>query len=126
MFAVDGNDSLKQIARIGSQDVGDQRCFSDSDYYIPTEEVNEWAREMRSMHLEEVNSNDDEGNSNDVVDQGEDQGINSGPCANNWKAVQLDSKKQMWGVFEETGLFASACHHGFILWIADMVWSGER
>ncbi|KZT01719.1 uncharacterized protein LAESUDRAFT_663270 [Laetiporus sulphureus 93-53] len=31
----------------------------------------------------------------------------------------------MWGIFEETGIFASACHHGFILWICDMMRSGE-
>lgn len=31
----------------------------------------------------------------------------------------------MWGVFDETGIFASACPHGFVLWLVDMVQSGE-
>ncbi|KAL6307295.1 hypothetical protein BKA93DRAFT_815979 [Sparassis latifolia] len=31
----------------------------------------------------------------------------------------------MWGIFDETGISASACHHGMILWLADMVCSGE-
>ena len=35
-------------------------------------------------------------------------------------------KKKMWGVFNETGVFASACPHSFILWLADMVQSGEQ
>jgi len=125
MFAVDGNDSLKRIARIGSRDVGDRRCFSDSDYYIPTEEVDEWAREARSTRSMDVSSDDGKGD-DDAVEQGGKSDVDSGPCANNWKAAQSDSKKQMWGVFAETGLFASACRHGFILWIADMIRSGEQ
>ena len=28
-------------------------------------------------------------------------------------------------IFEETGIYASACRHGFMLWICDMVRSGE-
>jgi len=126
MFAVDGNDSLKRIARIGSRDIGDLRCFSDSDYYIPTEEVDEWARETRSTCSAEVGSDNEGGDIDGASEDGGDRDINPGPCANNWKAAQSDSKKQMWGVFAETGLFASACRHGFILWIADMVRSGEQ
>jgi hypothetical protein len=34
-------------------------------------------------------------------------------------------KKKMWGVFDETGVFASACPHGFVLWLVDMIQSGE-
>ena len=126
MFAVDGNDSLKRIARIGSRDVGDLWCFTDSDYYIPAEEVDEWARETRSTLSAKASGDDDGGDDDDVVEQGDDEGIGPSPCANNWKAAQSDSKKQTWGIFAETGLFASACCHGLILWIADMVWSGEQ
>ena len=129
MFAVDGNDSLKRIARIGSRDVGDTRCFSNSDYYIPAEEVDEWARETRSAlpaGADSDNDDSDGGNDGDTAEQGDNTGVDPGPCANNWKAAQSDSKKRMWGVFAETGLFASACRHGFILWIADMIRSGEQ
>ena len=126
MFAVDGNDSLKRIARIGSRDVSDTWCFSNSDYYIPAEEVDEWARETRSTLPAGADSDDNDGNSGDMAEQGDNTGADPGPCANNWKAAQSDSKKRMWGVFAETGLFASACRHGFILWIADMIRSGEQ
>jgi len=125
MFAVDGNDSLKRIARIGSRDVGDRRYFTTSDYYIPAEEVDEWARETRTAPPVEA-SDDDEGDGDDAAGPGEDGHVDPGPCANNWKAAQSDSKKRMWGIFSETGLFASACRHGFILWIADMIRSGEQ
>ena len=125
MYAIDGNDSLKRIARIGAREVGDTRCFLDSDYYILPEEVDEWAGEVRPAPREEdLEENvSDNGEEPDPTD-GEDP--DQGPCANNWKAAQSDSKKRMWGVFAETGLFASACRHGFILWVADMIRSGEQ
>jgi hypothetical protein len=125
MFALDGNDSLKRIARIGSRDVCDRRCFTESDYYIPAEEVDGWAGETGSEELSEVSS-DDDGDGDSAVERGENDSAGPGPCADNWKAAQSDSKKRMWGIFEETGLFASACRHGFILWIADMIRSGEQ
>lgn len=126
MFAVDGNDSLKRIARIGSRDVSDRRCFTASDYYVPAEEVDEWARETRSALSVEASNDDDEGDGGDVAGEGENGDVDPGPCASNWKAAQSDSKKRMWGVFAETGLFASACRHGLILWIADMIRSGDQ
>lgn len=46
-------------------------------------------------------------------------------CVKNWKAASSEDKKKMWGVFDEAGVFASACRHGLILWIADMLRSGE-
>jgi len=114
------------VARFGSRDVGDTRCFTESDYYIPSEEVDQWAREVKSRgrDLEDVDVGPEEG----MEEQGglEAGGSDPGPCANNWKAAQSDSKKRMWGVFTETGLFASACRHGLILWIADMIRSGEQ
>lgn len=46
-------------------------------------------------------------------------------CVKNWKAAAKDENKKMWSIFDESGIFASACRHGFILWVADMVRSGE-
>lgn len=46
-------------------------------------------------------------------------------CVKNWKAASADEKKKMWSMFEESGIFASACRHGCILWLVDMVRSGE-
>ena len=45
-------------------------------------------------------------------------------CTSNWNTAATAEKK-MWGVFNETGIFASACLHSFILWLADMVQSRE-
>ncbi|KAG6875601.1 hypothetical protein C0993_008347, partial [Termitomyces sp. T159_Od127] len=50
---------------------------------------------------------------------------NGPPCADNWKAAAADTKKKMWAIFKEAGIFASCCRHGLILWIVDMMRSGE-
>ncbi|KAG6858673.1 hypothetical protein C0995_014805, partial [Termitomyces sp. Mi166 len=44
---------------------------------------------------------------------------------NNWKVAAKEENKKMWAIFTESGIFASACCHGFILWICDMITSGE-
>lgn len=46
-------------------------------------------------------------------------------CVKNWKAASDDDKKRMWAVFDESGIFACACRHGLMLWIVDMIRSGE-
>ncbi|KAI0669492.1 hypothetical protein C8Q78DRAFT_992613 [Trametes maxima] len=35
-------------------------------------------------------------------------------CMQNWKAVENDTKKKMWGIFDETGIFASCTFGGTI------------
>ncbi|KAG1765824.1 hypothetical protein EV702DRAFT_1182405 [Suillus placidus] len=47
------------------------------------------------------------------------------PCAGWWKNMDDKKTKQMWGVYDETGIFIAVCCHGFSLVIADMVQSGE-
>ena len=121
MYALDGNDSLKHIARVGAREIGDTRCFSDSDYYIPSEEVDQWAGEVRSGSSRDEDLEDSLSDNGEEQDQANVESSDQGPCANNWKAAQSDSKKHMWGVFAETGLFTSACRHGFFLWVTDMI-----
>ena len=48
-----------------------------------------------------------------------------GACVTNWKAAAADEKKKMWSIFDECGVFACACRHGFCMWLIDMVRSGE-
>ena len=42
------------------------------------------------------------------------------------KAAASDEEKRMWKMYEETGIFACACRHHMMVYIADMVRSGER
>lgn len=46
-------------------------------------------------------------------------------CTNNFKSAHQEGKT-MWGVFEETGWFVSACRHSLVMWFSDMIWTGEQ
>lgn len=149
-MAIDGNDSLKRIAKVGDHEVADTRVFSDSDYFLSREFVDRYAHEVpqRLQKAPPVNmnipdddvddldgaedpttgcDNDNARDGGDPTDGGERTGDNGlEDCVNNWKAAADDNKKRSWGIFDENGVFAMACRHGFLLWIADMVKSGER
>jgi len=147
MFAMDGNNSLKRIRTIGQRQTADLRVFTDSNYYIPMEEVETLANEVRGCESAKANAvtsddPDDEWEDVPLADVADDdvvggeitagdptdgdaQNAETHGCVHNWKAAQSDSKKKSWELFEENGIFASACRHGLILWIIDMVQSGE-
>ena len=142
LLCMDGNDSLKRIRTIGQRHTADIRVFSKSDYFIPREEVDKFANEVRGRVIAKSNAvspDDQKEEWQDVTDDipiinpedtggdptdGTDNLVIDG-CVTNWKAAQNDSKKRSWEIFEENGLFASACRHGLILWIMDMIRSGE-
>ncbi|KAG6876186.1 hypothetical protein C0992_000548 [Termitomyces sp. T32_za158] len=154
MFAIDGNNSLKRVAMLGDRHVGDTRTFEDSSYYLSSEYVDQYANEVKksgpspaSNIPPEPSTDDNDGALNpspddpingptngDPIDgdptdgdptDGLPQNAVHTPCAENWKAAAKESNKKMWAIFDETGIFASACRHGLILWIADMIRSGE-
>ncbi|KAG6874100.1 hypothetical protein C0992_008122, partial [Termitomyces sp. T32_za158] len=136
MFAIDGNNLLRRVGLTGDRQVGDLRTFDDSDYYLSTDFVDQFAGEVkktRSMAsssglLKGDLSNDQEDISDKDAGDPTDGMINNNihvPCAENWKAAANESSKKMWAIFNETGIFASACRHGLILWIIDMMRSGE-
>jgi len=110
----------------GQREVGDIRELHDSDYFLSNAYVNSFENEIHrpantrvKQEPEDVPINGDE---EYLTEISEPQLEN---CASNWKAAASVEKKRMWGVFDETGVFASACPHGFVLWLVDMVQSGE-
>ena len=108
------------------REVGDRRQLLDSDYFLSTTFVDSFGDEVHQIPKMSVKEEpdaeaDDDGYVTDVPDA-QPQLEN---CATNWKAAASKEKKRMWGVFDETGVFACACPHGFVLWLADMVQSGE-
>ena len=48
------------------------------------------------------------------------------PCAARWRNMNEELTSQMWGIFDEMGVFMAFCRHGFVLVIVDMVRSGEQ
>ena len=127
---MDGNNSLKRFAPLGNREVSDTRVF-ESDYFLPQDFVDKFAGEVKGRqnqpHVEVPDVEDGEDIEwEDEHDEGDPtDGAPDTPCTGNWKAAAKDEKKPMWSVFCETGIFASACRHGIILWLIDMIRSGE-
>ena len=127
MLVLDGNNSLKRIkSSRGQQEAGDVCEFSDSNYFLNNAYVNSFENEIHwpaqrdiKQESKDETIDEDEG----YITETDDSKLEN--CASNWKAAASMEKKKMWGVFDETGIFASACPHGIVLWLVDMIQSGE-
>ena len=129
MFAMGGNNSLKRIRQVGSRATADHRVF-EGDYFLAQENVDKYADEVKQKAPAEEPDADEDVPETAQQDSGGDptDGAQLGvtvACADNWKASQAGEVRRMWNIYEETGIFAAACRHGLILWLADMVRSGE-
>lgn len=137
MYVLDGGNSAKRMAGLGGRERGDTRTYTDSDYMISRDFVDSFANEVRPRHSGTSDSDDAdpvagvfnttgeedthlEVNAGDLVTQ-----VMSSDCSKNWKAAANEENKRMWSVFDETGIFVSACRHGLLLWVTDMIRSGE-
>ena len=128
----------------------DARVLTDSDYFLPQDYVDQFANEIRghkgpalrrrksgsdfsdsdASNAESMEGDPTDGLQNPSSPDGEAsaQSITQkllDACVKNWKANSSDEAKKTWAIFEETGIFIAACRHGMILWIIDMVRSGE-
>ncbi len=131
MVAIDGNNSLKRLKTAEGRKTADVRHFH-SDYFLPREFVDQYAHEVKARQNQtkpdlpdDSDQDADHQTSSDDAFPTEGAGPTTAPCATNWKAAASDETKRMWGMFDETGIFLCACRHGLILWVADMVRSGE-
>lgn len=134
---MDANFSLKRMATPASRSVGDDRKFEDSQFYISPSFVNQFAHEVNrpkvsistTIGLNDLSNVDDdspeEHHDDDAADPTDGGPASVSSCTDNWKAAASEEKKRMWGIFEETGIFACACRHGQVMWLADMIRSGE-
>ncbi|KAJ8092968.1 hypothetical protein PM082_011288 [Marasmius tenuissimus] len=119
LAAMDGNDSLKRVERREQSEDGmpgrvkerpDDR-EGGGDYFLSVEEVDAWER---------TNWKNLPG-----YEEPEPEGMKRTPCEEKWdnmKAGHISKEKEL---FKETGIFAAACRHSFVLWVADMIKSGE-
>jgi hypothetical protein len=118
----DGNSSMKLMHQVGASHIRDPHPFTDSDYLLPPEYVNQFADEVSSRKRSAAIEDDFEG---DIIDTDEhDESVISN-CTTNFKAAALDEKKKAWGCFSVNGIYVSACRHSFIMWFCDMIRSGE-
>ena len=93
----------KSIEQLDERDAG-------SDYYISHAKVDWWAKGAAQDVL------------SSVLSKGDDD---KNPCAGRWTNMVNEVTAQMWGIYDETGVFLALCCHGFVLVVTDMVRSGE-
>ncbi|KAG1800752.1 uncharacterized protein HD556DRAFT_1229992 [Suillus plorans] len=117
-YVLDGGNSAKRMASVGSRDIADTRHFVESDYLLPRDFIDTFTRDV---HRQDAVTTA-EADINDMTDNPpEPENPIAANCTKNWKATVGDEKKHMWGIFEEAGIFVAICRHGFLLWYADMV-----
>jgi len=101
---MDGNNSAKQMNHAGHAD----HCIFPSTYMISRADVDTFKDDVHTRPGQHGSTEHHDG----------------GGCADTWKvasAVDEDTVK----VFEQTGIFLSACRHGIVLMCAEMLCSGE-
>ncbi|KAG2113283.1 hypothetical protein BD769DRAFT_1673822 [Suillus cothurnatus] len=104
--------SLQRIAGAAQSD----HCKFNSSYVISRQEVDQFKNEVQHhQHIDCDKESDDK-------DEDVDEMLAS--CLT-WKSSAPDHKKTATDIYETTGIFASACHHGFIIKFGEMVRSGE-
>jgi len=101
---MDGNTSAKRMENVGH---ADRRVFP-SRYMIPPHDVDVFRDDVRLRPGERDDS---------LVDKVAD-------CTDNWKAANSTDEDTV-RVFEQTGIFLSACRHGIIQTVVEMRRSGE-
>ncbi|KAK7453979.1 hypothetical protein VKT23_011491 [Stygiomarasmius scandens] len=117
MWVCDGNNSLRRMATLPGRRTVKARPPKRTDLKNDDNEDDEDEEEVLGLG--------EGGDLTDGLDVDTSLLKSLAACTKNWKAASAEAKKKMWNIFEETGIFASACRHGFILWLADMVRSGE-
>ncbi|KAG1745379.1 uncharacterized protein EDB91DRAFT_1236322 [Suillus paluster] len=128
MYMMDGGNSAKHMMGIGDRQCGDTQVYTESDYMLPRTFIDHFTNEvLQPCSAHRVN--DRLAPDDDIVSDAEEDvsraHIVADDCSKNWKAAADNDNKRMWAIFNETGIFIAACRHGFILWHADMIKSGE-
>lgn len=121
---------------LGDRSAADLRILEDSEYFLPRAYVDQFANEVQGTSKGPAIGESDDESDAEPVTGGQDTvpgdptdgvtdtgGLND--CVKHWKANASDDKKRMWAMFDEAGIFLSACRHHMVLWGADMVRSGE-
>ena len=130
---IDGNSSLKRIERAtrmrdesgkvvtsDSIERRDGRQLRTGGFYLNADEVDRYKDEVRNRTRGKGKASAKSEAAALPIDPTEPN-----TCVERWSNLANDSEKRTWGIFDETGIFAAACRHGFILLVCDMIKSGE-
>ncbi|KAG1745399.1 uncharacterized protein EDB91DRAFT_1049934, partial [Suillus paluster] len=114
MDSMDGNSSLKRVDGSGH---ADDRVFETS-YLISPDEVDTFKDDVRLRPGTRGTAITDTAGGTTPA------GVSESACTDNWKTTNTISDNTV-KVFEQTGIFISACRHGMIQTLAEMRRSGE-
>jgi hypothetical protein len=106
---MDGNNSLKRVDGSGH---ADERIFR-SSYIISLEEVDRFKDDVRLRPGARA-----------VPDPLPTGASDESKCTENWKTANTVSENTV-KVFDQTGIFISACRHGILQTLVEMRKSGE-
>jgi hypothetical protein len=113
MQSMDGNNSLKRVEQAGHTDT---RVFT-SDRFIDPTEVE---RFRDNVQLQPGAYSTAKASSHGALPHDSD----TTSCTNNWTAANTISDETI-QMFEQTGVFISACCHGLVQTLVEMCHSGE-
>lgn len=132
---MDGNNSVKRLLTAAT---ADKRRFT-SPFFLSRDEVDRFQHEVNSRAARDIGDATELPTATHTVEPEDDSpwldtdhggdptdGEDSKtPCADRWKASAAEHKKRALDIYDQTGMFASACRHGTILVACEMVRSGE-
>ncbi|KIJ30001.1 hypothetical protein M422DRAFT_88109, partial [Sphaerobolus stellatus SS14] len=134
LVAIDGNNSLCRVDVNLTRNVTsyiDTRTAR-TDYWIKPEEVDLFKDQVKSKQSTvALSANHEQGIDEEVLVENDEPGdaasgaASVSVCVERWRNAGPEERKKMWQMFTETGIFLAACHHGFILYLCDMIRSGE-
>ncbi|KAG1871676.1 hypothetical protein F4604DRAFT_1881103 [Suillus subluteus] len=107
--SMDGNNSLKRVDGSGH---ADERIFP-SDYLIAPSEVELFKDDVRLRPGTRIPTDVAPSTTND-----------DSACTENWKTANTVSENTV-SIFDQTGIFISACRHGIVQTLVEMRKSGE-
>ncbi|KIJ39953.1 hypothetical protein M422DRAFT_145220, partial [Sphaerobolus stellatus SS14] len=120
LICIDGNNSLRRVNLKFTREV---ETYIDTrkprtDYWLFAEAVDMFKDEVKAKKAAELVETIDPG---DVADGASFVTV----CIQRWRNAGPEERKRMWQIFVETGIFVAVCRHGFMLYICDMIQSGE-
>ncbi|KAG1891130.1 hypothetical protein F4604DRAFT_1876299 [Suillus subluteus] len=111
--AFDGNSSLKRVDGSGH---ANERSFR-SSYLIPTAEVELFKDDVRLRPGTRTTAGNE-------VHQSNVETSNDSTCTKNWKVANTTTENST-DIFDQTGVFVSACRHGIVQTLVELRRSGE-
>ncbi|TDL17784.1 hypothetical protein BD410DRAFT_843337 [Rickenella mellea] len=124
---MDGNNSLKRTdATIRANRERIDCRQARSDYWLKPEDVDVFKDEVKARPKGKGKASipdpaDEDSNDWQHVPESDPTAI----CIDRWRNAGPEERKKMFAMFSESGLFLTACRHGFVLLICDMIRSGE-